>query len=50
LSRYCADIEALARRDDTEEAGRIFARIETEHRRVQSMLATEFELLVATKA
>jgi two-component system, sensor histidine kinase and response regulator len=50
LSRYCGDIEALARRDDIGEAGKIFAKIEAEHRRVQSMLTTEFELLAASKA
>ena len=47
LSRYCGDIEASARRADTEEARRIFARLETEHGRVQSALSAEFELLAA---
>ena len=50
LSRYCADIEASARRADTEEACKIFAKIETEHGRVQSALSAEFELLPAGKA
>ena len=31
LSGYCADIEASARRADTEEARKILAKIETEH-------------------
>jgi CheY-like chemotaxis protein len=50
LSRYCGDIETLARRADTEEANEIFAKIETEHRRVQATLAAEFELLAVSKA
>jgi HPt (histidine-containing phosphotransfer) domain-containing protein len=51
LSRYCGDIEASARRADTEEASKIFAKIETEHSRVQSALSAEFEQLpVASKA
>ena len=50
LSQYCADIEASARRADTEEAGKIFAKIETEHGRVQSALSAEFELLAASMA
>jgi PAS domain S-box-containing protein len=45
LSRYCGDIEASARRADTEEASKIFAKIETEHGRVQSALSAEFEQL-----
>ena len=48
LSRYCEDIEASARRTDTEEARRIIlAKIETEHGRVQTALAAEVELLSA---
>lgn len=50
LSRYCADIEASARRADTEVARKILAKIETEHARVQSALSAEFELLAAVKA
>jgi len=50
LSRYCGDIEASARRADTEEARSIFAKIETEHSRVQSALRAEFELLASAKA
>jgi hypothetical protein len=47
LSRYCEDIEALARRAETEQACKVFAKIETEHGRVQSALSAEFELLAA---
>jgi HPt (histidine-containing phosphotransfer) domain-containing protein len=47
LSRYCGDIEASARRADTEEARRIFAELEAEHGRVQSALSAEFESLAA---
>ena len=47
LSRHCADIEASARRADTEEACKILAKIETEHDSVQSALTAEFELLAA---
>jgi PAS domain S-box-containing protein len=50
LSRYCEDIEASARRADTEEACKILAKIETEHGSVQTALAAEFELLAASKA
>src|SRR6266403_4467975 len=50
LSRYCGDIEASARRADTGEACKIFAKIETEHGRVQSALTAEFEQLPAGKA
>jgi two-component system sensor histidine kinase/response regulator len=49
LSRYCADIEASARRADAEEACKILAKVETEHSCVQSALAAEFELLAASK-
>jgi two-component system sensor histidine kinase/response regulator len=50
LSRYCEDIEASARRADTEEASKILAKIETEFGCVQSALAAEFEMLAASKA
>ena len=50
LSRYCSDIEASARRDDTEEARKIVAKVEAEYGRVQSALSAEFELLAAGKA
>ena len=50
LSRYCGDIEASARRDDTEEARKIVAKVETEYGRVQSALSAEFELLADGKA
>jgi HPt (histidine-containing phosphotransfer) domain-containing protein len=50
LSRYCGDIEASARRADTEEARRIFIDIEAEHGRVQSALSAEFEALAAGEA
>ena len=50
LSRYCGDIEAAARRADTEEAGKIFAIIEAEHGRVQAALTAEFETLAPSKA
>jgi len=49
LSRYCEDIEASARRADTEEARKILAKIETEHGRVQTALTAEFELLAVSK-
>jgi len=47
LSGYCADIEASARRADTEEARKILAKIETEHGSVQSALAAEVEALTS---
>jgi len=50
LSRYCADIEASARRADTEEARKILAKIETEHGSVQSALTAEVETLATSKA
>jgi HPt (histidine-containing phosphotransfer) domain-containing protein len=46
LSRYCADIEASARRADGEEARRLVAKIETEYGRVQSALSAQFEVLL----
>jgi HPt (histidine-containing phosphotransfer) domain-containing protein len=49
LSRYCEDIEASARRADTEEARRICAKIETEHGCVQKALTAESEQLAASK-
>jgi PAS domain S-box-containing protein len=50
LSRHCADIEACARRADTEGARRIFDELEAEHSRVQSALSAEFEQLTAREA
>jgi two-component system, sensor histidine kinase and response regulator len=50
LSRYCGELEASARRADTEEARKLFAKIEAEHGRVQSALSVEFELLATSKA
>ena len=50
LSRYCADIEACARRAETEEARSIFARVEAEHARVQSALSAEVESLAVDQA
>jgi len=50
LSRYCGDIEASARRADTEEARKIFGIIEAEHGRVQAALTAEFETLAGSKA
>ena len=50
LSRYCADIEALAKRADTEEACRILAKAEVEHGSVQAALRAEFERLTVGKA
>ncbi|MFL6570203.1 MAG: response regulator [Burkholderiales bacterium] len=47
LSRYCADIEASARRSDAKEARSLFAKIESEHGRVQSALSAEVELLAS---
>jgi CheY-like chemotaxis protein len=47
LSRYCSDIEASARRADTDEARKLFPMIEAEHGRVQSALSAQFDLLVA---
>jgi two-component system, sensor histidine kinase and response regulator len=50
LSRYCGELEASARRADTEEARRLSAKIEAEHGRVQSALSAEYELLSASEA
>ncbi len=50
LSRYCEDLEASARRADTDAARKILAKIETEHTSVQTALTAEFELLAASKA
>jgi PAS domain S-box-containing protein len=44
FSRQCGELEACARRGDTDEAGRIFARLEAEHGRVQAALGAQFEL------
>ncbi|HJT60705.1 MAG TPA: response regulator [Burkholderiales bacterium] len=48
LSRYCEDLEASARRADTEEARRMLAKVEAEHHSVQTALSEEFELLAAS--
>jgi PAS domain S-box-containing protein len=50
LSNYCADIEASARRADSEDARRILENIEAEHARVHSALSLELELLTAGEA
>jgi CheY-like chemotaxis protein len=47
LSRYCEDLEASARRADTEEARKILAKVESEHGSVQAALKVESEQLVA---
>jgi CheY-like chemotaxis protein len=47
LSRYCGEIEASARRADTEEARKLLAEIEIEHGRVHGALSAEFEMLAA---
>jgi CheY-like chemotaxis protein len=47
LSRYCEDLEASARRADTEEARRILAKVESEHGSVQAALKAESEQLTA---
>ena len=44
LSRYCTDIEASARRGDTDDARKILAKVEAEHACVQSALTTQVEL------
>jgi CheY-like chemotaxis protein len=46
LSRYCADIEASARRADTHEACKLLAKLEAEHGSVQTALAAESEQLL----
>jgi CheY-like chemotaxis protein len=50
LSRYCEQLEASARRADTEEARRLLGKLESEHSCVHSALKAEFELLTASKA
>jgi two-component system, sensor histidine kinase and response regulator len=50
LSRYCADVEASARRADTEEARSMVAKIETEHHSVQTALASEIQTLASSNA
>jgi hypothetical protein len=47
LSRYCEDIEASARRSDTEEARKILSKIEAEHGSVLSALSAEFDQIAA---
>jgi HPt (histidine-containing phosphotransfer) domain-containing protein len=49
LSQYCEDIEASARREDTEEACKILAKVEIEHGCVQAALTAESELLAASR-
>jgi two-component system, sensor histidine kinase and response regulator len=50
LTRYCAEAEAFARRAETEQARSCVAKIESEHRSVQSALASEIESLAASNA
>ena len=50
LSRYCTDIEASARRGDTDDARKILAKVEAEHACVQSALTTQVELLATSRA
>ena len=50
LSRYCEDIEASAKRSDTNEARSMVARIESEHGSVLSALTAEVEALTASNA
>jgi CheY-like chemotaxis protein len=50
LSGYCEELETSARRADTEESRRIFAKIETEHGCVQAALTAEVEHLAGAKA
>jgi PAS domain S-box-containing protein len=50
MSRFCEEIEALARRADSEAARKMLAKIEAEHGRVQTALAAEFEQLATSKA
>jgi len=50
LSRYCADVESYARRAEIEDARRCVAKIETEHRSVQSALVSEIETLASSNA
>jgi CheY-like chemotaxis protein len=49
LSRYCEQMEASARRADTEDARKLLGKLETEHSCVQTALTAEFELLTASK-
>jgi CheY-like chemotaxis protein len=49
LSRSCEDLEGAARRADTEEARRVLAMVEKEHRSVLSALAEQYERLAASK-
>jgi two-component system, sensor histidine kinase and response regulator len=50
LTHFCAEAEAFARRAETEQARGCVAKIESEHRSVQSALASEIESLVASNA
>jgi len=47
LSRHCEELETLARRGETDEARRILAKVEKEHRSVQRALTEESESLGA---
>jgi len=47
LSRHCEELEGSARRGDTDEARRILAKVEKEHRAVQRALTEESESLGA---
>ena len=50
LSRYCEEIEAAARRADSEAARYMIGKLQAEHNCVQSALSAEFDLLSASKA
>jgi HPt (histidine-containing phosphotransfer) domain-containing protein len=47
LSRHCEELETLARRGETDEARRMLAKLEKEHRSVQRALTEESESLGA---
>jgi CheY-like chemotaxis protein/HPt (histidine-containing phosphotransfer) domain-containing protein len=47
LSRHCEELETLARRGETDEARRMLAKVEKEHRSVQRALTEESESLGA---
>jgi hypothetical protein len=49
LSRYCAELQAAAKRGDTAEARRMVAQVESEHASVQAALTAEFEALSASR-
>jgi len=50
LSGYFTEMESLARRADVRQACELFGRVEGEHRKVQTALAAESEVLAASKA